>query len=295
MGAIAAAALSYYLIWLPLHPAHAITQKQMIEASGFIMDPSRLAPALGLLMCVPFLLYWRRVDWKSLPVIAAISLLVCVAALTFHDRMARYIGFTIQPMHFEQGYLFFGLLFLACEMVDHAQQKRESAGIILSKWKMALAVLVLFSFIPDNIIHYSMNLVQWASRRGVSIGYNEFRLVEELKKIPGDQRVLLVDDELWSRWEGYASIVTRHHFLSAHPYNTPFFAERTERMKAFIKSGDLSLWKENDPRIFVIPENEIEFLKKNSRRAEFEHLYEDKDYAVWRVKERLNLGAMIKR
>jgi hypothetical protein len=115
--ALLAAGLAYYLVWLPwVNPQHAVTQRQMQDI-GHVLAAWRLLPGLGALFFVPFLLYSFPPRWRSRSVAATLCLLAGVFGLTFHHWITGWFGVSFQPLHFEQGYLFFGLLFLTCEIL----------------------------------------------------------------------------------------------------------------------------------------------------------------------------------
>ena len=123
--ALLAAGLAYYLVWLPLmNPQHALTQRQM-QGIGHVLAAWRLLPGLGALFFVPFLLYSFPPRRRSRSVAATLCLLAGVFGLTFHHWITGRFGVSFQPLHFEQGYLFFGLLFLTCEILT-AREKNAA-------------------------------------------------------------------------------------------------------------------------------------------------------------------------
>jgi len=249
-----AAGLFYYMVYLGNDSLHAITQEQMREAY-FAIKEWQLLPLLGVLFFVPFLLHWFPPRWRERPTIATLCLFVCVLVLTFHHRFMR----ACQPLHFDQAYLFFSLVFLACEMLDRrapeARAGRDSArgGRVTARWRWAILAAAYLSLFPDNVVFFFGKMIPAVKRGGICLSAPEMDLVNYLATIPGRRRILYLDDDLACNVAAYAAVVTPHSFLIGHRFNTPDVEGRAARMKQFIQTGDLGIWRENDPQMLVVP------------------------------------------
>lgn len=281
--------LAYYLAWLPTDPAHRSVQSQMRD---FVPTAPawRFIPGLGALFFAPLLMFWRPPQWRDRSVIAALSLIVCVVALTFHHRLLGWMGVVMQPLHFEQGYLFFGLLCLSCEMLTRgareARARAKEAPSRGRRWRRIALALAWLSLFPDNVLFHTTWQWPHVRRGGVTLSRAEMDLVAFLGSIEEGRRVLFLDTALLTDWPGYAMVETPHTFIGGHFNNTPFMAERVERMKTFVETGDLSLWAENDPSLLVAPARFADaFHETIEPRGAYERLYESDGFTVYRINE----------
>jgi hypothetical protein len=314
--ALLAAGLAYYLVWLPwVNPQHALTQRQM-QNIGHVLAAWRLLPGLGALFFVRFLLYSFPPRWRSRSVGATLCLLAGVFGLTFHHWITGWFGVSFQPLHFEQGYLFFGLLFLTCEILtarekdaapqpsppsavppepapvsssslELAPSPQDSGPAITGKrrrWRKLVIAAAFLSLFPDNAVFYVMSVVPDARNQGVMVTLAQKDLVEWLGKQLGPRRVLMLQESPVSTWGMYAAIETPHYLIGGHPFNTPDLAGRTAKMKAFLRSADLGIWEDCAPDTLVAPKSRREdFEKRFLPRGEYRLLYENEGFGVYEI------------
>jgi hypothetical protein len=308
------AGLFYYLVFLAwANPQHAVTQRQM-QSIGHILHFWRLVPALGALFFVPFFLHSRPPRWRSRSVVASLCLIAGVFGLTFHHWVTGWFGVTFQPIHFEQGYLFFGLLFLACEMLAARDESQETVGdatcdestepahsqssespastapnvgIRLSRhgrWRRWFFVAACLSLLPDNPMFYFTYVVPTARTPGVVLTRSEKDLLDYLAKLPGPRLILFLQESLSTSCISLVPVETPHRVLGGHICNTPDIAARTEQMKRFVRTADLDIWASDAPDTLVVPVSvKKDFEKRFLPREAYRAIHENKGFVVYDI------------
>ncbi|MCX7044967.1 MAG: hypothetical protein NTX50_05695 [Candidatus Sumerlaeota bacterium] len=288
---VMAAGMAYYQIFLLRFPVHVQTQAQMIGVYHAIAE-SQLFPAFGALIFIPLLMMWYPPDWREHSAVATACLCVCVLALTFHDALVGWLGIRVQPLHFEQGYLYFSLMFLACEMfsrrlyppgsqtAEAPQEKRAKPRRL--KWILAVAALTL---LPDNVYHYFSRTVPGGYEPGILIQAREKDLCQSLNGLPERLRLLPLQTTGFSDdWMAYATIVTPHAFPVGHPINTPHYEERLMRLREFARTGDLTLWRENAPQALIVAKNDKPVFESVIRpRGRYSLMAQTPDFEIYRI------------
>jgi hypothetical protein len=182
----------------------------------------------------------------------------------------------MQPIHFTRGYIW-SALFLAGIPGLHAILDRFSRQTY--KW-LFTGILILI-FLLDNILWiYGNSRYQNKENSTALLSKEQVEILRFLKETTDKHTLLIGSDEIIPY---LSTVYTNSYAWLSHPHNTPFYNDKLQAYRLYIREGKLPIgWKDRELIFLVNKHDRAEVNRYNNPVFAIEKVFETENFLLYK-------------